>query len=78
MPRIGKNGPKRLTMYGAWLRFLRKERNLTQMELAQMTGLTQRTISDWENEGTITGRTQILAMCEALHVKPEVLLKVKD
>lgn len=78
MPRIGKNGPKKLTMYGARLRFLRKEAKLTQMELAARTGITQTTISEWERRGDIRGRQEILAMCEALHVKPEVLLKVKD
>lgn len=78
MPRIGKSGPKKLTLYGAWLRFLRKEANLTQMELAQKLGVRQATVSTWETTGDFPHRKEILAMCDALHVKPEVLLKVKD
>ncbi|WP_353928515.1 helix-turn-helix transcriptional regulator [Desulfofundulus kuznetsovii] len=35
--------------FGARLRYLRKERKLSQQELGQMIGKPQTTISDWEN-----------------------------
>jgi transcriptional regulator with XRE-family HTH domain len=61
--------------FGAWLRFLRKDRNLSQEELALVTGIPLATISYWERTGKLGNAGRILALAKALGVKIETLLK---
>src|SRR5439155_18241734 len=41
---MGRNPKSRRDPYGAWLYHLRKERNLTQQQLSELTGISQRNI----------------------------------
>lgn len=57
---------------------LRKKQGLTQMELAEAAGLSNRAYADIER-GTVNMRVDtLLRICEALHVTPnEILLQEK-
>ena len=52
-----------------------KEKNITQMQLSEATGIGQSTISDWKTKGTNPSANKILPICKFLKVKPESLLK---
>jgi transcriptional regulator with XRE-family HTH domain len=58
---------------GSNLREARKQRNLTQTELADMTGMSRATLSGIEN-GTISeiGIRKIMALCSALGLELNV------
>lgn len=58
---------------------LRKKQGLTQMELAEAAGLSNRAYADIER-GTVNMRVDtLLHICEALHVTPnEILLQAED
>ena len=62
--------------YGAWLKHLRKERKLTQQELAMRTGVPQTTLAYWEKTGKLAGRKVILRLAAVLRVRVGKLLRV--
>ena len=53
---------------------LLKERNMSQKEFAQKTGIAESTISDWKRKGTNPSADKILKICEVLKVTPYELL----
>lgn len=61
--------------YGAWLLHLRKEKRLTQQELADLTGIPQRNLAYWERSGKLKGRREIVSLAEALGVPVQKLLR---
>jgi len=75
---MGRKLKTRRDPYGAWLQHLRKERNLSQEELANQTGVPQTTLAYWEKTGKLRGRTIILRMAEALGVSVNELLRSKS
>jgi transcriptional regulator with XRE-family HTH domain len=56
------------------LKMLRELQNLTQEELAKISGITQSNISAIENGSRQLGRERAIILAKALHVHPAVLL----
>ena len=63
---------------GSYIARKRKERNLTQEQLAQQLGVSNKTISKWENGKCMPDYSIIQALCEALHVTLPELLDGRD
>lgn len=72
---MGRKPKARRDSYGAWLYHLRKEKGLTQEELAAVTSIPQRTIAHWERTGKLAGRKEVLALSKALGVSVGELLR---
>jgi transcriptional regulator with XRE-family HTH domain len=73
MPR--KKQPQ--TEFGERLVGLRQQRRLTQVQLAEATGLTQRAISYWETMPGYPAAPAIVALAKALRVSSDELLGIK-
>ena len=63
---------------GQTIKILRKERNLTQEELAEMIHVTSQAVSKWENEIGLPDITQIAPLAKALKVSADVLLDIDN
>jgi transcriptional regulator with XRE-family HTH domain len=59
---------------GEALKMLRELQNLTQLELAQETGISQSNISALESNARQMGRERAIVLAKALKVHPAVLL----
>jgi len=66
------------TGFGKRLLELRKARGLTQVELAELTGSTQRAISYYENEASFPPAAAVIVLAKALHVTTDELLGLKQ
>jgi len=66
------------TGFGKRLLELRKARSLTQVELAELTGSTQRAISYYENEAGFPPAAAVIVLAKALHVTSDELLGLKQ
>ena len=55
---------------GVNLRMLRRERNLTQDQLAELLRVNTCLVSKWESGRKGIGKRMLLKLCKALHVKP--------
>jgi len=75
---MGRKPNTRRDVYGAWLHHHRRERGLTQQEVAKLTGIPQTTLAFWERTGKLTGRESILKLAKALGVSVSELLRVKN
>ena len=75
---MGRRPKARRDAYGAWLHHLRKERGLTQQEVAKLTGIPQTTVAYWERTGNLTGRAIILKLAKALRVSVSELLRARS
>ena len=53
---------------------LLKEKEMTQKEFSERTGIAQSTISDWKKKGNSPSADKILTICEVLEVSPYYLL----
>ena len=73
MPR--KKQPQ--TDFGERLVALRQQRGLTQVQLAEATGLTQRAIRYWETMPGYPAAPAIVALAKALRVSSDELLGLK-
>ena len=56
------------TGIGGYIAHKRKEQNLTQEQLAQQLGVSNKTISKWENGKCMPDYSIIQTLCDALHV----------
>ncbi|MBE6802695.1 MAG: helix-turn-helix transcriptional regulator [Ruminococcaceae bacterium] len=57
---------------------VRKKMGLTQADVAEMAGLSDRTYADIER-GTVNMRTEtVLKICEALHITPDEIFTEKS
>ena len=56
------------TAIGSYIARKRKEQNLTQEQLAEQLGVSNKTISKWENGKCMPDYSIIQKLCEALHV----------
>jgi len=59
---------------GKFIALLRKEQNMTQVELAEKLGITDRAISKWENGRGLPDLSLIKPLCEALDISVNELL----
>lgn len=51
-----------------------KEKNISQIEFAKRTGISQSTVSDWRRKGTNPSADKIMVICEVLDISPYELL----
>ncbi len=51
-----------------------KEKNISQKEFAEKTGISQSTVSDWRRKGTNPSADKIMIICDVLGVSPYELL----
>lgn len=65
------------TTFGARLQSIRKARGLTQVQLAQEAGTTQRAISYYETEAGFPPAPAVIDLAEALSVTTDELLGVR-
>jgi transcriptional regulator with XRE-family HTH domain len=72
-----KTGLLGQTTFGPQLIALRKARGLTQVQLAELAGTTQRAISYYENDAGYPPAPALVALARALEVTTDVLLGVK-
>lgn len=63
---------------GAELRGLRSKRGLSQRELAQRTGISERTIIRVESGERAMNIRQLYALCRALGIKPSRLINAVE
>ena len=54
--------------------YLLSQKNMTQKEFSDRTGISTTTISDWKKKNTNPGSEKIMSICAALDVTPEYLL----
>ena len=60
---------------GRFIAAMRRERGMTQRELAEALGLSNRTISKWECGDGLPELANILPLCELLGVTADELLR---
>ena len=60
------------------LKMLRMEKQMTQNELAQATGLSQSAIGYWENGQRIPNALAVIALAKFFHVSIDYLIGFKD
>ena len=66
------------TTIGSYIARKRKEQNLTQEQLAEQLGVSNKTISKWENGKCMPDYSIIQTLCEALHVTLPELMDGED
>ena len=60
------------------LKELRKEKGITQVQLAKATGLTSSAISSWENNTRVPNALAIIALAKFFEVTADYLLGISD
>lgn len=66
------------TAIGSYIARKRKEQNLTQEQLAEQLGVSNKTVSKWENGKCMPDYSIIQTLCEALHVTLPELMDGED
>lgn len=66
------------TAIGSYIAHKRREQNLTQEQLAQQLGVSNKTISKWENGKCMPDYSIIEPLCDALHVTLPELMDGED
>ena len=66
------------TAIGGYIARKRKEQNLTQEQLAQQLGVSNKTISKWETGKCMPDYSVIQKLCDALHVTLPELMDGED
>lgn len=66
------------TTIGKYIARKRKEQNLTQEQLAQQLGVSNKTISKWENGKCMPDYSIIQRLCEVIHVSLPELMDGED
>ena len=66
------------TIIGSYIAKKRREKNLTQEQLAETLGISNKTISKWENGKCMPDYSIIQALCEALDVTLPELMDGED
>lgn len=59
---------------GKFIAKCRKEQNMTQMQLAETLGITDRAVSKWENGKTMPDSSIMLELCDVLQISVNDLL----
>ncbi len=63
---------------GKFIAAKRKEQNLTQMQLAEELGITDRAVSKWENGKALPDASLMLPLCGILHITVNDLLSGEE
>ena len=66
------------TAIGSYIARKRREQNLTQEQLAQQLGVSNKTISKWENGKCMPDYSIIQTLCNAIHVTLPELMDGED
>ena len=66
------------TAIGSYIAHKRREQNLTQEQLAQQLGVSNKTISKWENGKCMPDYSIIQTLCNAIHVTLPELMDGED
>lgn len=66
------------TAIGSYIARKRKEQNLTQEQLAETLGVSNKTVSKWENGKYMPDYSIIQKLCDALHATLPELMDGKD
>ena len=66
------------TAIGSYIARKRKEQNLTQEQLAERLGVSNKTVSKWENGRCMPDYSIIQKLCETLHVTLPELMDGED
>jgi transcriptional regulator with XRE-family HTH domain len=74
---MGRTPKSRRNPYGAWLLLLRKEKGLSQEEVAKQSGIPRTTLMYWERSGNITGRRQILKLAKIYGISVQKFLRAE-
>ncbi len=61
---------------GTTIKHLRREKNITQEQLAEYLGITSRAVSQWECDRTAPDISQLPALCHIFDVSSDVLLGI--
>ena len=75
--RMGRKPKTRRNSYGAWLHFLRQEKDLSQDEVAKRSGIPRTTLMYWERTGNLAGRAQIMKLARIYKVSVQKLLRAE-
>lgn len=59
---------------GEFIQEIRKDKGLTQKELAEQVGISDKTISKWENGNSIPDTSMLLPLCQVLNITVNELL----
>ncbi len=65
-------------VFGERLKELRNYRNLSQMQLSELTGISQSAIAKWELHKTEPTASAIVALAEFFNESSDYLLGIKD
>lgn len=75
MKRTNKTTEAKCTDFANTIYNIRKERDITQKELADLIGVSDRTISKWENGSTVPDLETIKKLCNELEISPDSIVK---
>ena len=64
----------RANSIGEFIQLLRKEKGLTQKELAEIIGMSDKTISKWENGNSLPDTSMLIPICQAFDITVNELL----
>ena len=67
-----------MTTFSERLKELRTEKNLTQQQLAKLTGLSQGGIANWENENRLPNINAIIVLADFFNVTVGQLIGTED
>lgn len=63
---------------GIFISELRKEKNLTQLELGELLGVTNKTVSRWENGNYMPDISIIPLLCQTLEITINEFFQLKS
>lgn len=75
MKRTNKTTEAKCTDFANTFYNIRKKRDITQKELADLIGVSDRTISKWENGSTVPDLETIKKLCNELGISPDSIVK---
>lgn len=65
-------------MFGERIKYLRKERELTQAQLGELLQCGQRTVSKYEAEQIDLGTQVLIKLCQIFEVSADYILGIED
>lgn len=77
MKRTNKTTEVKCTDFANTIYRIRIERNLTQKDLGDLIGVSDRTISKWENGTTVPDLETIKTICKELDISPDSIIKAE-